>query len=194
MFSLTNKIQTCTDEELMLLVCKADERAFTELYIRYSQKMLRFIHRLLRGDENKAQDMLQDLFMKIVQHPEKYDRNLAFSPWLYKIAANMCFNEIRNQKNRLRILETEFATGNDTINIKNEDYNLDAEIFKLEYERLFTKLDEEQQLLLTLRFGQELQVKEIAVILQIAEGTVKSRLFYLMKKFSRLLKEFNPVK
>lgn len=178
----------------MQLICDADEQAFTTLYMRYSQKMLRFIYRLLRSDEEKAQDMLQDLFMKIVEHPERYDQSLKFSPWIYKVAGNMCFNEIRNTKNRLRLVETEFTA--DELIQKHENIftGIDAKNFSIEYNRHFNKLEEEQQLLLTLRFQQELQIKEIAEIMNIAEGTVKSRIFYLLKKFSVLLHEFNPAK
>ncbi|RYD81640.1 MAG: sigma-70 family RNA polymerase sigma factor [Sphingobacteriales bacterium] len=194
MFPFRKKLENRTDEELMQLICDADEQAFTTLYMRYSQKMLRFIYRLLRSDEEKAQDMLQDLFMKIVEHPERYDQSLKFSPWIYKVAGNMCFNEIRNTKNRLRLVETEFTA--DELIQKHENIftGIDAKNFSIEYNRHFNKLEEEQQLLLTLRFQQELQIKEIAEIMNIAEGTVKSRIFYLLKKFSVLLHEFNPAK
>ena len=150
------------------------------------------MYRLLQNDEEKAQDMLQDLFMKVVEHPEKYDSSMAFSPWLYKVAGNMCFNEIRNTKNRLRLLETEFIADEMLQKQDNVFSGIDARTFAREYNRHFTKLDEDQQLLLTLRFQQELSIKEIAEIMHIPEGTVKSRIFYLLKKFSILLHEFNP--
>lgn len=154
--------------------------------------MLWFFYRLLQGDEDKAQDMLQDLFMKIVEHPQKYDKHMKFSPWIYKVAGNMCLNEIRNSKNRLRLLETEFTADEMIQKHENIFQGIDAHAFDREYNKHFAKLDEDQQLLLTLRFQQELSIKEIAAIMQIPEGTIKSRIFYLLKKFSVVLHEFNP--
>ncbi len=193
MFGFRKNIENRTDEELMQLVAKANEQALSVLYMRYAQKMLRFFFRLLQGDEDKAQDMVQDLFMKLIEQPEKYDCKMAFSPWLYKVATNMCFNEIRNTKNRLRLVEENF-TADEVEKPESTFYDIDAATFRLEYNKHFSGLDEDQQLLLTLRFQQELQVKEIAQIMNLPEGTVKSRLFYLLKKFSVLLHEFNPTR
>ena len=59
--------EQCSDEELMKLIAEHDERAFDELYRRYSDRMLRYFWRMLNQDEEKSQDFLQDLMMKVVQ-------------------------------------------------------------------------------------------------------------------------------
>ena len=62
-----------TDEELMSFIQKGKEAAFNELYARYSNRLLHFMYRMLGQDEARAQDFLQDLFLKIVNDPSKFD-------------------------------------------------------------------------------------------------------------------------
>ena len=180
-----------SDNELMDLICTRNEKAFSELYDRYAQKLLRFMNRLLNYNEEKAKDMLQDVFVKIIQQPELYNSSKAFSPWVYRVCANICRNDLRNSQNRNRInkvihSETDFIVNTSVIN------SVDLDLFRKHYKVLFETLDEEQQLLLVLHFQEEMLLKDIAVVMGIPEGTVRSRLFYLLKKFSVLLKEFDP--
>lgn len=184
-----HKMNRKTDEELMLLICDGSEPAFTELYERYAKKMLRFMYRLLNNDQERAQDMLQELFVKIIDNPKQFDSSKTFSPWLYQVAANMCRNEIRNVQNRSR-LKQETVIFSDSFETMPE--GIDLAYFKRSYEKIFHTLEEEQQILLTLRFYEDMPLKDIATVLQIPEGTARSRLFYLLKKFAVLLQEFNP--
>lgn len=184
-----HKMDKKTDEELMLLICDGSEPAFTELYELYAKKILRFMYRMLNNDEEKTQDMLQELFVKIIDNPKRYDSSKAFSSWLYQVAANMCRNEIRNTQNRSR-LNQEAILLTDTLDYLPE--GMDLSHFKNSYEKIFHTLEDEQQILLTLRFYEDMPLKDIAVVLGIPEGTARSRLFYLLKKFAVLLQEFNP--
>ena len=62
----------------MTRVQQSDELAFNEIYQRYSQRILRYMYRMLRQDEAKANDFLQDVFLKIVSAPEKFDTSKNF--------------------------------------------------------------------------------------------------------------------
>lgn len=179
-----------SDEDLMVLIRKGKEEAFSELYKRFKNKLLRFFYRMLNNDEDKAQDFLQDLFIRIIEKPEKFNPKQKFSTWIYTVAANMCKNEFRNLQNRESILN-DIGYNNDIT--FNELDSIDRKYFEKEFNTIFKQLNADQQLLITLRFQQELTVKEIAGIINIAEGTVKSRLFYLMKNLSEKLKEFKPI-
>ena len=173
----------------MARASRGDELAFGLLYDRYAAAMLRYFSRMLHPDTEKAHDMVQDLFIKLMEVPDKYDPALPFSTWLYRIATNMGRNELRNSKNRLRLLDAFYSPETEVhMNTLSQDHAR----FREEYERLCAALDEEQRLLLTLRFSEELQVKDIAQIMNVPEGTVKSRLFYLLKRFAAELQEFNP--
>src|SRR4051794_3865958 len=89
-----------TDEELMRLVQRGEERALTELYHRYSKKLVRYFHRMLWRDDDKAQDFLHDLFIKIIEKPDQFNPERKFSTWIYSAAFNMCKNEYRRQSVR----------------------------------------------------------------------------------------------
>src|SRR6478752_1050031 len=89
-----------SDEELMRLLQRGEEQALVHLYDRYGRKLLRYFHRMLWRDETRAQDFLQDLFMKVMEHPNHFNSDRKFSTWLYSVAHNMCKNEYRKQKLR----------------------------------------------------------------------------------------------
>ena len=62
-----------SDEELMSLLTKGGQSAFDELYKRYSKPLLNFFFRMLNNDREKAEDLLHDLFLKIIEKPESFD-------------------------------------------------------------------------------------------------------------------------
>src|SRR5438270_11355736 len=89
-------IKKCDDSELMALMGNGNTRAFDELYERYSRKLLNYFRKMLNNNTEKAQDFLQDLFIKILEKGSYYDSTKNFSTWLYALACNMCKNEYRN--------------------------------------------------------------------------------------------------
>ena len=72
------RYHTLTDEKLMSRIQRGSTAAFDELYARYSKRMLYYFHRMLGRDEEKAQDFLQDLFLKIVEDPARFKRGSCF--------------------------------------------------------------------------------------------------------------------
>ncbi len=186
--SLFNKnYSKLSDEELMSLLAKGGQPAFDELYKRYAKPMLNFFFRLLNNDRERAEDMLQDLFMKIIEHPESFDRTRTFKTWFYTLAGNMVKNEyrsrnIRNEHAQLQIL--------DSITYNTETH--DKSLFQQKLNAELSNLDADSRLLFELRFTEEMSVRQIAEIMDCAEGTVKSRLFYLTKLLAKKLKIYKP--
>jgi hypothetical protein len=88
-------IRSSSDEKLMGLLGRGDIAAFDELYDRYGGRLLRYFHRMLGRDEEKAQDFLQDIFLRIVERPELFSLDRRFSTWIFSVAHNMCKNEYR---------------------------------------------------------------------------------------------------
>lgn len=183
-----NILSKKADEELVRLVQQGNERALTELYSRYSRKLVRYFHRMLWKDEPKAQDFLHDLFVKLIEGPDRIDVNRPFSTWIYSVAHNMCKNEYRKQNFR------KAANGNWTNGLSVEfiQSDMDQQAFQSQLENLLSQADENDKGLFIMRYELELTVSEIATIMEIPEGTVKSRLFYLKKKLAGMLKVFNP--
>jgi RNA polymerase sigma-70 factor (ECF subfamily) len=181
-----------TDEELMSLLTKREQLAFDELYNRYSKPMLNFFFRLLNNDRAKAEDLLHDLFLKIIENPQSFDKSMKFSTWFYTLAGNMIKNEYRNQQ-----IRTKFSNESNHGNTNPVEYNsesLDKDIFNQRLLNELNKVDIDTRTMFDLRFNEEMTIKEIAGIFNCPEGTVKSRLFYLTKSLSIKLAAFKPEK
>ena len=170
-----------------------DKRAFDELYIRYSGPLLGYFMRMLWRDREKSEDFVHDLFAKIIQKPEYFDAERSFKTWLYSVANNMCKNEYKKQEVRKGTkngLDNHFGLSDGNVNVMGEVQ--DAQ-FRTAFERGMQLLDEKHREAFALRHIEGLSVKEIAEVLNINEGTVKSRVFYAIKYLSEELKVFNPV-
>jgi len=185
-----NRLSKKTDEELMVLVQQGEERAFTLLYHRYCKKILRYFYRMLWKDENKAQDFLHDVFVKIIEDPSRYNVSKPFTTWIYSVAHNMCKNEYRKHKFRQEI-NGRIATHTEVIESKVHE-ELDHARLSKAVEELLDHFDDEDKNLFVLRCELEMPLAEIAIILNCPEGTVKSRWFYLKKKLAESLHDYNP--
>jgi RNA polymerase sigma-70 factor (ECF subfamily) len=184
--------KTRTDEDLMQFVAKGDSMAFEELYHRYSKPMVNFFCRMLWKDREKAQDFMQDLFTKIVHKPDAYDASRPFKTWLYSIANNMCKNEYRKQEVRKNTVNGLHENINVADASADRSKNLDHQAFQEMLDKELEALEEVQRTTFLLRFKMDLSIKEIAEITDTSEGTVKSRIFYTLKKLSEKLKMFDP--
>jgi RNA polymerase sigma-70 factor (ECF subfamily) len=164
-----------------------DRRAFEVLYDRYFDRLVWFARGFL-NDEQKAEDAVQEVFMKIIKQPEHFDTDKKFSTWVYTITGNSCKNILRNEQNRQRLMNEQIAPLQDssTTLVHTVDYQL----LKQQIRTLLDSLSEKERSIYLLRFEQELSIKEIADTIGIPEGSVKSGIYYLVKKFSNHLKAF----
>ena len=180
-----------TDEALMSLVIAGKTASIKELYNRYSNKLLFYFYRMLSGNEAKAQDFLQDIFLKILEKPEQFNPELKFSTWIFSIASNLCKNEYRRLKVR-EIVENE--SNLDRYRRDDQDYEskIDHNILEMAIQKILMQLDTDQRSTFLLRFQENYSIDEISKVLSCAPGTVKSRLFYTSRKLALCLKDFNP--
>ena len=189
MFRLKKEYKDLSDEALMqLLSTRTSNEALTELHARYSKKVLGFFLRMLRGDGEKAQDLVQDLFMRILEKHHLFDPSKRFYTWMFTIASNMCKTSFRDISYE-RIDSSEISVQGMTSFVDNE---LDKEIFRVALREAIDLLEDHHREAFVLRFMEELSVKEIAEITEVSEGTVKSRLYYGSRKIMLALKEFTP--
>lgn len=178
------------DTELMCLIRNGSQEAFSVLYDRYTDKLVTFFYRMFNQDMEKAQDFMQDLFLKIIENPASFDENKKFDTWVFHIAYNMCKNEYRRMQVRTGFLNKQMF-GEELI-CEAEKNKIDLKIFAQEVHKKLDLLDENQKTVFLLRYQQDLSLKEIAVVMDCPEGTVKSRLFYTLKVLSEKLKVFDP--
>lgn len=189
MFSSGHKHSS--DEELMPFIVKGKEKAFEELYNRYSSKLHFFFYRSLGQDKELANDMLQNLFLKVIEKPQLYEPNYKVSTWLYTMASNLCKNEYRRQSVR-NIVATDLDLAE--FHFENEQIvaQYDQQQFLLKLNETLETFDPEQRLTFLLRHQEQLPIKEVSIILGCSEGTVKSRMFYMLQKIADKLKMYNP--
>jgi len=181
-----------TDEELMSALGKGDKRAFNEIYDRYSQPLFGYFMKMLARDKEKCEDMVHDLFAKIIRKPDYFDVNRSFRTWVFSVACNMCKNEYKRMSVRKHVsndFEPTKSIQSDSDTLKKVHESTFSDSF---YEAL-NSLDEKHKSVFALRHFEGFSMKEIAETLQINEGTVKSRLFYATKTLASELKEYNPI-
>jgi RNA polymerase sigma-70 factor, ECF subfamily len=175
-----------TDEELMVYVTKnGKEKAFEELYNRYAKKLLWFSLRLVY-DKELAADIVQDTFIKIIDKPAAFNSTQKFSTWIYTLVNNASLNAIKSRENRGRLLEENYFQ----VNTSHLTSHIDAKKIQQKINSLYKELNAKEQAVFVLRFEHNLSIKEIAKIIEIPEGSVKSCLFHLLKKMSQQLKAF----
>lgn len=167
-----------SDAELMKLIVIGDQAAFGELYTRYKDRMYYYFFRMLGNSAELANDFLQELFIKVIENPESYKPDRPFSTWFYSVANNMCKNEYRRRGVRVDFQEKEILEPR-TEWMYEPTIGPEQVVEKI-FETL-ADLGEEHRSAFLLRYREGFSVKEIAGILQLPEGTVKSRLFYAKK-------------
>lgn len=170
------------------------EKAFNEIYNRYSKPLFLFFYRRLYQENSKAQDFLQDLFLKLIEKAETFDSSKKFSTWIYTIAYNMCKNEYRaNAQKEAKTVRLDGNQANIQIAQPLADkIEQDTFLFKKRLDNELKKLNENQRTTFLLRYQNNLSIKEIGEIMNCSQGTVKSRLHHALKKLSLKLEKFNP--
>lgn len=181
-------LASLTDDELMQRVCrKDDDRAFGELYHRHARRLMGFFFRQLDRNEAVAADFTQDAFMRIWTARNKFV-GTNFRTWLFTIAFNLVKNHYRHaehQQHYEQFLALHQAVTEDS----NVVETLDGEALDRALKQELERMSPDALLLFSLRFEEELSVPQIAEVMAIPEGTVKSRLHTLTQT---LKKKLNP--
>lgn len=184
--------RSLSDEELMRLIRGHDsEKAFDELYRRYARRIQGFFFRMLGRDEHLAADFTQDLFLRLWAAKERYADGRNVRSWLFAMAYNLCRNEYRSrgyQDDYLRLAGKEEDVYEEPVALR-----IDAEVFDRELSRLLDTLQPAQRMLFALRYEEELSVAQVAEIMNLPEGTVKSRLYYMLQNLRNKLKEYEKL-
>lgn len=186
------KYKQTTDEQLVSGMKNGDHAAFNELYNRYSNRLLYYFYRMLGNSNEKAQDFLQDIFVKIIDNADKFDASRKFSTWAFSIAHNMCKNEYRRMEVRRNSpIEDYHETLEYTEELPIVEFANTADFIR----DLFCELeyfDEIHKTVFLLHYREGFSLKDIAQTLEISEGTVKSRLFYTRKRLAERLVKYHP--
>lgn len=181
-----SKIERLSDEELVPLILKGNATAFEFLYERYFNILFSFSLSYTRN-EAISEDIVHDLFLEMTDKLKSYNSGYKLRSWLFTLTANQCKNHIRNIKTRERLNDEIGINETSTTGIGS---SIDGNILRQHISEVLENYEPEEQELFKMRFYSGLKVNEIAEVIGIAEGTVKSRLFHLTKKVRNALKGY----
>src|SRR4051794_29364553 len=104
--TVREQLHAMDDSGVVTAFLGGEERAFSELVERYQTRLLNFVYRTI-GDREKAEDLVQEVFIRVHRHLQRFDRSKKFSTWIYTIASNLAKNELRNRsRNPLVLFQT----------------------------------------------------------------------------------------
>ena len=178
----------------MQAVGRRNVGAFNELYRRYSKRLLRYLVRMLHGDKTHAQDLLQEVWIRILEKGSRFDVERSFSTWVYCIAHNLCKNEYRRRHVR-RVAGADVDLNALQISMPPDaiEQSVEQAQFRERLQQELGRMNTVRQETFLLRFQEQFSVKEISEIMDCPAGTVKSRLHYIVNELASKLSEFRPV-
>lgn len=193
-FRSLTELKTLDDGALVSEYLAGQTRAFDCLVDRYQNRLLNFIYRTV-GDRERAEDLVQEAFIRVHRHIARFDDNKKFSTWIYTIASNLAKNELRNRSRNPLVLFQTITQGWD-----DEERPLEFEDSSLRPDDLYRKrhirqlveqtvaqLPEHHREVFVLRELEGRSYEEIADITHCNLGTVKSRLNRARSSFAELI-------
>lgn len=189
-----------TDEMLMVRYQRGDREAFGELVRRYERPIYNFVIRQLRHPST-AEDLTQDVFMRVVQNAADFKHEARFSTWLYTIARNLCVDQHRKASHRRHPSLDQPTSGDDGARPLGEsiaDGHPSASVERVvagsqvasKIAEAVDSLPEDQREVFLLREIANLPFKEIAAVTGVGENTVKSRMRYALDRLQQALSDF----
>ncbi len=192
--SIREQLRSLDDSAVVSAFLGGEERAFTELVDRYQNRLLNFVYRTV-GDRERAEDLVQEVFIRVYRHLHRFDRSKKFSTWVYTIASNLAKNELRNRsRNPLVLFQTIKGRG------EEDDRPVDFEdpgtrpddLYRKRHLRALVEetvaaLPEHHREVFVLRELEGKSYEEIAEITDCNLGTVKSRLNRARNAFASII-------
>lgn len=183
------------NEKLLLGRAKAgDIPAFEQLIEGYQKKVFNIAYRML-GNYDDANEIAQEVFIRVFKSISKFKEESAFSTWIYRITTNTCLDELRKRKNR-KVISLDEDVKYDDIEIKRQivddkptpDVIAEKNEVRQAVKKAIDSLSEDHRLVIVLRDLQDLPYDEIARTTGVPEGTVKSRINRARNELKQILK------
>jgi RNA polymerase sigma-70 factor (ECF subfamily) len=161
------------DARLMLAFRDGDRRAFESLFSRYTPRVLTFLTRMVR-DRARAEELTQDVFVRVYNAAERYEASARFSTWIFGIAHNLALNDLARAHRRYERADGMLEELGAADPAASAEDKLDAVRMQTRLERALAALPERQRAALLLRSEQGLSYEEIAEALSATVSSVKS--------------------
>jgi RNA polymerase sigma-70 factor (ECF subfamily) len=173
-----------SDSDLLKRFENGEKEAFTELIIRHQKSIYSLAYRLI-GDENDASDIAQKVFINAYSSISSFRRKSEFKTWLFRITINLCKNYFRSNPEKREVQ----LEGLPLSHSETPLTRLLEEERKMRLKAMLNCLPEKQKLTIILRIYQDLSYREIARVINCAEGTVKANIFHALNKLRSMWKE-----
>lgn len=181
-----DNFSTKSDQEIVSLTLKNKE-IYQYLVRRYEEKLLRYIIRISGVRTEDAEDILQNVFIKVYKNLNDFDADLKFSSWIYRITHNETISHFRKANSRPKILDSEASEV--FVNIIKDDLNIKLDLEKSNLKEIFQKvilnLDEKYREVIILKYMEDMDYQEVSDVLRKPMGTVAT----LLKKAKEQLKK-----
>jgi len=173
---------------------EGDQQAFGALVDRYQVRLLNFVNRTI-GDRERAEDLVQEVFIRVFRHLHRFDQTKKFSTWIYTIASNLAKNELRNRsRNPLVLFQTikkNWEADHRPLQFEDTTARPD-DMYRKRYlkeavDQCVSQLPEHHRMVFVLRELEGKSYEEIAEITGCNLGTVKSRLNRARNSFAQLI-------
>src|SRR5438309_5342549 len=183
--------QRSEDDELIREAQRGDRTAFDALVRRYDQSVLRLALHML-GNEQDAQDVHQEAFLKAYRHLGNFRFECSFYTWLYRIVTNLCLDQLRRRKSRREDPATVMDASGDEMDLmanisderamSNPGRELDRKVMSERINAALEKLTPRERTVFELKHYQGLKLRTIGEMLNTTEETAKNTLFRATRK------------
>lgn len=174
------------DQELLLKLKNPETRnyGFNLMVRKYQQKMYWHIRKMVI-DHDEADDLVQEVFIKVWNNLEKFREDSQLYTWIYRIATNECLNFLRKKKNRYFIpihdVQAELTQKLD------ESVYIDGDEIQLKLQKALLKLPDKQRLVFNMKYFDEMKYEEISEITDTSVGSLKASYHHAVKKIEEFL-------
>ena len=173
---------TRTDVQLMLDVKAGDEASFELLLQKYRSPLVNFLFRMVR-DRATAEDLAQEVFLRVYRARAQYSPSAKFTTWLFRIATNLALNSVRDNRHRRMEVSLDAPADEDEapIQVPTREMRIDEHMIERDraefIRRTIATLPEKQRAAVLLHKYEEMDYGEIAKVLECSESALKSLLF-----------------
>ncbi len=189
--------ETTSDADVMLRVKTGDQAAFDYLVQKYRRPMLSFMFRMSHNSA-AAEDLAQEVFLRVYRSRQSYEASAKFSTWLYRIATNLAVNHARDTRHERPEVQVSLDEPDEdsSTTLQVPDRSLNAEQAIVLRERMLAirqkveALPEQQKMAVIMHKYQQMDYKQIAEVLKKSESATKSLLFRAYETLREQLKEF----
>ena len=180
-------LTTMTDSELLVQFRNADtkERAYTAIIRKYQEKLYWHIRRMV-VDHDDANDVLQNVFIRVWNGLENFREDSQLYTWLYRIATNESLTFIEQQKKRASVSLSDVESG--LANKIRADRDFDGNKLEWKLQLAIQQLPEKQRVVFSLRYYEEMPYEEMSRVLETSEGALKASYHHAVKKIEDYIK------